>query len=136
MTKKVGRYLLDTNIIIALFAQDAEVQNRLQSGIEIYVPVIVVGELFYGLNKSKYYADNLRKIEEFLQTITILNCDEATARKYGEIKHNLKQKGTPLPENDIWIAAIAKQHDLKLVSRDSHFEKISGLAFETWLTQP
>jgi tRNA(fMet)-specific endonuclease VapC len=122
-------------MIIALFAQDTEVQDRLQSGIEIYVPVIVVGELFYGLNKSRYYDSNLRKIEDFLQTVTILNCDEATARQYGGIKQNLKDKGTPLPENDIWIAAIAKQHDLMLVSRDSHFEKVSGLTIETWLAQ-
>lgn len=135
MTKKVGRYLLDTNIIIALFAQDTEVKDRLQSEIEIYMPVIVVGELFFGLHKSKYYARNIQRIEEFLQAVTILNCDETTARHYGTIKQDLKRKGTPIPDNDIWIAAIAKQHDLTLVSRDSHFEKVSDLAIEPWQTQ-
>jgi tRNA(fMet)-specific endonuclease VapC len=61
-----------------------------------------------------------------------LECDATTANYYGQIKKELKEKGNPIPENDIWIAAIAKQHELELVSRDKHFEKIDNLKVTKW----
>jgi len=62
----------------------------------------------------------------------VLACDTETAREYGQIKNSLRAKGKPIPENDIWIAAIAIQYDLTLVTRDGHFTEIEGLATETW----
>lgn len=62
----------------------------------------------------------------------VLGCDAETARRYGEVKNGLRQKGRPIPENDIWIAAIALQYDLTLVARDVHFGEVDGLKVEAW----
>jgi tRNA(fMet)-specific endonuclease VapC len=127
-----GRFLLDTNIAIAIFAQDAAVQGQLLSATEVFVPATVVGELYYGAHKSTRIMENLQKIDEFAQTSTVLVSDAGTAREYGEIKNYLRAKGRPIPENDIWIAAIAKQHGLTLATRDAHFGEVDGLTIEAW----
>ena len=62
----------------------------------------------------------------------VLACDAETAQHYGQIKNRLRAKGRPLPENDIWIAALALQHGLILVSRDAHFNEIAGLSVVAW----
>lgn len=127
-----GRFVLDTNITIAIFARDAAVQGQLAAATEVFVPAIVLGELYYGAYKSTRVTENLLKIDEFATTSTILVSDTHTAREYGEIKSRLRAKGRPIPENDIWIAAIAKQHGLTLVTRDAHFGEVDGLAVEGW----
>lgn len=63
---------------------------------------------------------------------TVLPCDEGTAYQYGVIRNALRTQGRPIPENDLWIAALAGQHDLVLATRDAHFEFIEGLAVERW----
>jgi tRNA(fMet)-specific endonuclease VapC len=127
-----GRYLLDTNIVIVLFAQDASVQEHLAGAAEVSVPSIVLGELYYGARKSARVEANLTRMDEFATRIPVLGHDTATARHYGQIKDLLRAKGRPLPENDIWIAAVAQQHQLTLVSRDEHFQQVDELPIETW----
>ena len=127
-----GRFLLDTNIVIALFAQDTAVLQRLAQAGEVFVPSIVLGELYYGAGKSARVEENIARIDEFAANTAILACDTETARRYGQIKNALRAKGRPLPENDIWIGAIAVQHGLTLVSRDAHFQEIDSLSTETW----
>jgi tRNA(fMet)-specific endonuclease VapC len=107
-----GRYLLDTNIIIAIFAEEPAVLQRVAAAEEVFVPVIVLGELYYGARKSARAAANIDRIDEFASAATTLSCDAATAQQYGRIKNDLRAKGLPIPENDIWIAAIAAQHGL------------------------
>jgi tRNA(fMet)-specific endonuclease VapC len=127
-----GRFLLDTNIIIALFANDPLVQENLERAEEVFVSSITIGELYYGAYFSNRIADNIARIQEFASRNTILVCDLITSQCYGQIKNRLKVKGRPLPENDIWIAAIAQQYQLTLVSRDKHFREIDNLSVETW----
>ncbi len=127
-----GRYLLDTNIIIALFADEAAVKENLAEAGEVFVPSIVVGELYFGALKSERANANLLRIDEFAASSVVFACDTETARRYGEIKNALRSKGQPLPENDIWIAAIALQHDLILVTRDLHFDEIDNLKVARW----
>ncbi len=127
-----GRFLLDTNIVIAIFASDAAVQIRIAAAAEVFVPVTVLGELCYGAHKSTRVKANLERMEEFAAHNTILMCDTETARQYGEIKAGLRAKGKPIPENDIWIAAIAKQHGLIVATRDGHFSNVESLAVEIW----
>jgi len=67
------------------------------------------------------------RVDSISRDRSILFCDQGTARAYGEIKHALRCKGRPIPENDLWIAAIAAQHDLTLVSRDDHFNHIDQI---------
>ena len=127
-----GRYLLDTNIIIALFADEAVVKNNLAQANEVFIPSIVIGELCYGARKSGRVGANLARVDELVSNNTVLACDAETARQYGEIKNNLRLKGRPLPENDIWIAALGLQHNLILVTRDAHFQEIESLQVLAW----
>ena len=125
------RFLLDTNIVTAYFNQDPGVLQRLQ-GISLYVPSIVLGELFYGAIKSQNSQKNIKRVRDFAALSTILACDAATAEVYGLIKQRLEIKGRPIPENDIWIAAIARQHGLTLITRDEHFQHVENLPTEKW----
>ncbi|MBX2863858.1 MAG: type II toxin-antitoxin system VapC family toxin [Leptolyngbyaceae cyanobacterium MAG.088] len=127
-----GSYLLDTNIIIGLFAGQASIINHLQQSDEIFIPSIALGELHYGARKSGRVQKNLERIEEFVADATIVDCDSATAQQYGDVKNRLRVKGRPLPENDIWIAALALQYDLVLVTRDAHFQHVEGLQTVQW----
>lgn len=127
-----GRYLLDTNIIIALFADEATVKSRLAEADEVFIPSIGIGELYYGAKKSGRPQENSARIDEFVANNTPLVCDSEVARQYGEVKNRLRLKGRPLPENDIWIAALALQYGLILVTRDAHFREVENLQIEAW----
>jgi tRNA(fMet)-specific endonuclease VapC len=127
-----GRYLLDTGIVASLFRGDAGVRDRIAGADEIFVSSITLGELFYGAFKSQRTEDELTKIGEFAQVVSILDCDHDTAEVYGRIKTALRAKGRPIPENDIWIAAAATRHDLALAMRDPHFEQVEGLTLASW----
>jgi tRNA(fMet)-specific endonuclease VapC len=127
-----GRYLLDTNIIIDLLANEDAVKEKLAGTEEAFISSITIGELFYGAEKSSRPAENVRRIENLASISTVLGCDTHTGRCYGQIKNMLRTKGRPVPENDLWIAAIARQHDLILVTRDKHFNEIEGLPINNW----
>jgi tRNA(fMet)-specific endonuclease VapC len=75
---------------------------------------------------------NLARLDTFVTQNVILGCDVDTARHYGLIKHQLKIQGRPIPENDLWVAAIAKQYGLTVVTRDEHFNQIGDLSVVMW----
>lgn len=127
-----GRCLIDTNIVIALFANELAVVDRLSHIKEVFLPSVVIGELYYGAYKSGYGSRNIMRIDQFISVNSVLSSDVETAKAYGKIKDELRMKGKPIPENDIWIAALARQHRFTLVSRDAHFNEISGLKVESW----
>jgi len=127
-----GKYLLDTNIVIALFAGARSVVRKLKRASQVYLPSVTVGELFYGAYKSSQVRENVRRIEEFVAVNAVLACDAATAELYGYVKSRLQGKGRPLPDNDIWIASLARQHGLTLVSRDVHFKEVEKIHLEAW----
>jgi tRNA(fMet)-specific endonuclease VapC len=127
-----GRYLLDSNIIIALFAKDPVIRIHLSGAKEIFIPYTALGELYFGAYKSQNIQRNVDRIDEFALNNTVLSGDSTTAKIYGQIKNHLKEKGQPIPENDIWIAAIAQQYSLALITRDSHFTGIESLKVEIW----
>ncbi len=127
-----GRHLLDTNIIIALFADEDAVKENLAKASEVFVPSIAIGELYFGALKSRRVKENLARIDEFVANSVVLGCDSDTARRYGEIKNALRLKGRPIPENDIWISATSFQHDLTLITRDIHFKEIDSLKMAIW----
>jgi len=124
--------LLDTNIVIGLFADDPQIVSAIGLAKEIYIPSIVLGELYYGAHQSTRKTTNLSRIEEFSRSCQVLSCDEGTASYYGQIKSLLKSAGKPIPENDIWIGALAMQHKIRLVTRDEHFSHIPALIIERW----
>nr|WP_315421739.1 type II toxin-antitoxin system VapC family toxin [uncultured Pedobacter sp.] len=127
-----NKVLLDTNIISALLKGDTSVANHIDSTSEVYLSSIVIGELFYGAEYSVKVEQNIANIKQLIATYNILDIDNDTALVYGKIKADLRKKGTPIPENDIWIASSAIQHKLKLSTRDKHFLQISNLKILAW----
>ncbi|MCJ7545510.1 MAG: type II toxin-antitoxin system VapC family toxin [Deltaproteobacteria bacterium] len=127
-----GRFLLDTNIVVALFAEDSSVQQGLLKAEQVFVPSIVLGELYYGAQKSLRKEENIARVDEFAAASSVLGPSVATAKEYGEIKNALFNQGHPIPDNDIWIAALTKQYGVTLVTRDEHFKEVEGITIETW----
>jgi len=131
-----GSSLLDTNILLAMFAQDQNVLEGLAAAEHVYIPSIALGELYFGAFNSGRVVENVAQLDATALDARILPCDALTARHYGQIKLSLRRKGRPIPENDIWIAALAMQHGLILASRDAHFTYVDGLVLETWRVTP
>lgn len=125
-------FLLDTNIVIALFGASGDLKWQLSYDLQYWLPCVVVGELVYGAYCSSEIRQNLREIEAFIESMRVAECNNQTAQYYGRTKGDLRQRGKLIPDNDIWIAAIAMQRGLTLITRDSHFNFVHGLSFETW----
>ncbi len=131
--KMIGnKFLLDTNIITAWLKGETAVADKIDKAKEIYIPIIVVGELYYGALYSTQVEKNIRDIKSITNYYNVLNVDEETTIAYGNIKAALRKKGKPIPENDIWIAAIAKRYDLVVVTRDKHFKEIESIKIKNW----
>jgi len=127
-----GRLLLDTNIVIAVLNGDETIPPRLDAAEIVGISVTVIGELLYGAKKSHHVQDNINKIKRFVHRCSIFSVNEDTAEFYSTIKAELTKKGNPIPENDIWIAATARQNNLTLVTGDGHFDKVQHLMTEKW----
>ena len=127
-----GRYLLDTNVAIRILNQEVDLNSRRNAGLEAFLCLTVVGELFFGSDKSGEAVANRAKVERLIELCPLAPQDLATARRYGALKAALQQKGRPIPENDLWIAACALQHGLILATRDRHFEQVGNLQIESW----
>lgn len=127
-----GKFLLDTNIVIALFRKDKSVLSQLRIADEVFIPIIVLGELYYGARKSVHTEENVERIRDLANSAMVIGIDENIAEMYGTVKDMLRASGKPIPENDIWIAAVAKEYGLTVVSRDEHFREIEDLHVEEW----
>lgn len=124
--------LLDTNIISAWLKGEAAIADKIDESAQVYIPVIAVGELYYGAQYSTHIKKNISNINKVITRYNVLYINEDTASVYGVIKAGLRKKGKPVPENDIWIAAIARQHELILITRDKHFKEIEQLDIASW----
>lgn len=102
-----GSFLLDTNAVIALFRTEKAVIEELRRADEVFIPVIVLGELYYGARKSAHIDENVDRITDLARSSSLLGVDEKTSEFNGAVKNALRTNGTPIPENDIWIAAVA-----------------------------
>jgi tRNA(fMet)-specific endonuclease VapC len=127
-----GIYLLDTNTAVALLNKSPQVREVIARSDEIHISAIAIGELYFGAEKSGRVEINRQRVDEIAENYSVLTCDAQTAHLYGVAKHNLRTKGKPIPENDLWIAATALQHDLILLSRDAHFQAVDGLIVQGW----
>jgi len=128
----IGDYPLDTNVVVSLFAKEDSICQRITADTRVILSSTVLGELYYGAFKSKRVGENLRKINRLIENRIVLGTDLGTAQEYGALRNEQRLKGRPLPENDLWIAALARQHDLILVSRDNHFAEVEKLKLECW----
>jgi tRNA(fMet)-specific endonuclease VapC len=127
-----NKFLLDTNIISAWLEKDKSIAQKIDNAAQVFIPIIVIGEMHYGAQYSTKVDYNISNISKVISYYTILPIDENACKHYGIIKSSLRKKGKPIPENDIWIAALALQHNLVLITRDNHFKEIENLQIEEW----
>ena len=120
---------IDTNVYSEFMRGDSHCLSTLERATEIVVPIIVLAELRAGFAVGTRSRTNLEALEEFLQlpNISILSPDPLTAVFYADVFKSLRQQGTPIPSNDIWIAALAIQHNIPLFSMDKHFDRVANL---------
>ncbi len=123
------RILIDTNIYSYALRGIPDVINTIQKANEICISSISIGELLFGFKNGSREQEMREELEVFLDAprVQIHYIDETTAEFYADILTLLRKKGKPIPTNDIWIAAVAFQHGLKLFSKDRHFDNIPGL---------
>ena len=119
--------ILDTNALSAWAEGRREVEAPLRSAHRLILPSIVLGEYYFGIRQSRHR----RRLEEWLADnlplVEVGAVTAATAAKYADIQLALKRAGNPIPQNDVWIAALARQHQLAILSNDRHFDAIQGL---------
>ncbi len=115
------------NIVIEVFKGDKLIAGKIDKLKSFYIPAIVLGELYVGINRVVNKAKHLKMLHKFLELSTVISIDEETTKYYGEIVAALYKKGKPIPINDAWIAASAKQHEFTLITRDKHFNEIKDI---------
>lgn len=121
------RLAFDTNIVIRFFKNDPVITNRLASSPTVYLPVPVIAELLFAARNSSRTEENLTIYNEFIATCNYLSITKETANQYSITRLQLKRKGRPIPENDLWIASLCLEHRLTLVTMDAHFDNIDEL---------
>jgi tRNA(fMet)-specific endonuclease VapC len=129
----VRRVLIDTNVYSAFMQNANQIVSAFQKLDYIAIDITVLGELFSGFSSGNREKQNRNELEQFINTprVVILNHDPTTAEFYSQIIKNLKKKGTPIPTNDIWIAATSMQHGLWLFTMDRHFTNIPGIMLKS-----
>ena len=124
--------ILDTNAVSAITGGDESIGELVIGSSALALPVHVVAEYLFGLLGSNHKQTLLRKFLELERSCESLAADRTTAEFYAEIRHDLKRRGRPIPDNDIWIAALARQHGLAVVSLDTHFDAVDSITRIGW----
>ena len=124
--------ILDTNAVSALLVGDPALGQVLAADQRHHLPVIVIGEYRYGLLGSNRREPLQKLLGTLIRESFVLVIDETTAETYSRVRDELRRKGRPIPENDIWIAALARQHQQPVVSRDDHFDYVADLRRVAW----
>ncbi|MBI3195350.1 MAG: type II toxin-antitoxin system VapC family toxin [Ignavibacteriae bacterium] len=130
--KKNNIIALDTNAFIAYRQGIDEVCNRIDNAEDILVSVVVIGELLFGALNSTQVEKNRAAIEKLTQNATVISVDKSMAEKYAEVRNTLKKAGSPIPENDMWIAASCLQLNVPLLTNDQHFDYVPGIKTIHW----
>jgi tRNA(fMet)-specific endonuclease VapC len=124
--------ILDTNGLSAVADGDEALEPILRKAAEVAVPVVVLGEYRYGIQQSRDRHRYQQWLTETIRNYRVLDVDEDTAVSYAAIRTELKKAGTPIPSNDVWIAALCRQHSFSLLSRDRHFDFVRGIERIGW----
>jgi tRNA(fMet)-specific endonuclease VapC len=124
------KILLDTSAYVGFKRNVEEVAEIIVSAESILFSPIVLGELMFGFRNGNRLKKNMDDLNNFLkhEVVDIIQIGKITSDRYSRIASNLKRQGTPIPSNDIWIAAQAMEHGIELITSDRHFENIAGLA--------
>jgi tRNA(fMet)-specific endonuclease VapC len=124
--------ILDTNALSAFVDGEPAVGEALKRAARVAVPVMVLGEYRYGIAESRHRATYEAWLATHLGDFEVLGVTEETTVAYAALRVALRRSGRPIPANDTWIAALARQHRLPVLSRDQHFDAVSGLERLSW----
>jgi len=129
------KLILDTNAYVGFKLGYPEIVEYLTQADVIFISPIMLGELMFGFRNGSRFARNTEELNLFLShhAVKIVKLSEITADRYSRIAAQLKQQGTPIPSNDIWIAAQTMETGAELVTMDNHFDKIPGLVYRLFL---
>ena len=119
--------ILDTNALSAWVEGLATVEAAFRSADRLVVPSVVLGEYYFGIRQSRYRSRYEEWLRRYLPLAEIAAVTSATADAYADIRLELKRLGHPIPPNDAWIAALAHQHALPVLSNDTHFDVVAGI---------
>ncbi|MBI1819019.1 MAG: type II toxin-antitoxin system VapC family toxin [Nitrospirae bacterium] len=130
------RLMLDTSAYSAFLKGNAEIKLSLQRADDVFLNPVILGELLAGFLGGKREKKNKGILQEFLSAprVKVLNIDEETSERYAIIFNHLREHGTPVPTNDLWIAASAMQHGLKVLTTDRHYLRMPQIITEYYQT--
>jgi tRNA(fMet)-specific endonuclease VapC len=125
------KILLDTSAYVGFKLGVIEVVDVVAGAEHIFFSPVVLGELMFGFRNGTRFKENMEDLDQFLQhdAVEFTQIGKITADRYSRIASHLRQQGTPIPTNDIWIAAQTMEYGAELITSDKHFENISGLFY-------
>ena len=124
--------ILDTNAISAWAEQNPSALSLIEAQPFLCLPVIVLGEFRFGLRGSRKRSVIEPQLDFLEQTVRVLDITRETAAVYAAVRFELRQRGRPIPENDVWSASLARQHGLSVMSQDVHFDAVPGIQRLSW----
>ena len=124
--------ILDTNALSALIDGDPAIGEIIEDFESLKLNSISLGEYRFGILQSRYRTEYKNQLSQLEADFEVLTVDVTTATFYALVRHELKSLGRPIPYHDIWIAALARQHGLAVVSRDTHFDSVRGIQRLSW----
>lgn len=124
--------ILDTNALSAVADNQPAAVRLFSQAVSMELPVIALGEYRFGIAHSRHRKAYEQWLEELIAATRVLPVEAETSAHYAQIRAELKKAGQPIPSNDLWIAALARQHRLPLLSQDRHFDAIQGLQRLGW----
>jgi predicted nucleic acid-binding protein len=124
--------ILDTNAVSALADGDPTLLTAASGVTRFSLPVVVLGEFRFGIARSRYRARYTEWLRQLADVSAVLLIDDETAAHYAAVREKLRAKGQPIPSNDTWIAALALQHRMPVMTRDEHFDLVDGIERLTW----
>jgi predicted nucleic acid-binding protein len=111
---------------------ESSLEPVLRKAEHLAIPVIVIGEYRYGIWRSRNRQHYQQWLQEYLPKFRLLDIEDRTTIPYAAVRTELKKAGTPIPSNDVWIAALCRQHSLPIISRDRHFDLVPGIKRIEW----
>ncbi len=124
--------ILDTNALSAVVDGDPAIKPMVQRATSVEISVITLGEYRFGISQSTRRAQCEKWLRDYLELYSILNITNETTRHYADLRVALRRAGTPIPSNDLWIAAQSRQYDLPILSRHQHFERVHEVRRLSW----
>ena len=119
--------ILDTNALSGWADGVTALRNPLRSADRLVVPSVVLGEFYFGVRQSRHRSRYEAWLRQYLPYTEVATVTSMTADAYADIRLELKEAGSPIPPNDVWIAALARQHGLAVLSNDGDFDVVQGV---------